>query len=136
METADRPLRIEWFMLHSGYIRYFGAGDRGCSRERGHHVHLAFTRLEKDPGDARARPRARRQPSERHVRARRRSGAASDGWRPLAGLVRGLIDLGRYIDPRYADSPALRARMARKLTRARRAPRGRSTRSPPARRCG
>ena len=24
METAGRPLRIEWFMLHSGYIRYFG----------------------------------------------------------------------------------------------------------------
>ena len=39
-----------------------------------------------------------------------------DGWRPIAGLVRALIDLGRYADPRYADAPALRARMARKLT--------------------
>ena len=24
MESDGRPLRIEWFMLHSGYIRYFG----------------------------------------------------------------------------------------------------------------
>ena len=39
-----------------------------------------------------------------------------DGWRPVAGLVRSLTDLGRYVDPRYADAPALRARMAGKLT--------------------
>ena len=52
METAGRPLRIEWFMLHSGYIRYFGQAIRLLADD-GHRVHLAFTRLEKDPGDAR-----------------------------------------------------------------------------------
>ena len=41
-----------WFMLHSGYIRYFGK-TIGLLAERGHAVHLAFTRIEKDPGDAR-----------------------------------------------------------------------------------
>ena len=56
METADRPLRIEWFMLHAGYLRYYRPAIRLLA-ERGHEVHLAFTRLEKDPGDARARTR-------------------------------------------------------------------------------
>ena len=114
METADRPLRIEWFMLHSGYIRYFGQ-TIGLLAERGHSVHLAFTRIEKDPGDARlAHDLADAHPNVTFGQAplRRRG----DGWRPLAGLVRGLTDLGRYVHPRYADSPALRARMARKLT--------------------
>ena len=114
METADRPLRIEWFMLHSGYIRYFGQ-TIGLLAERGHSVHLAFTRIEKDPGDARlAHALADAHPNVTFGQAplRRRG----DGWRPLAGLVRGLTDLGRYVHPRYADSPALRARMARKLS--------------------
>jgi hypothetical protein len=114
METAARPLRIEWFMLHSGYIRYFGQAIRLLADD-GHRVHLAFTRMEKDPGDARlAHDLAASHPNitvgEAPLRPR------TDGWRPLAGLARGLIDLARYIDPRYADAPALRARMARKLT--------------------
>jgi hypothetical protein len=113
MEKDVRPLRIEWFMLHSGYIRYFGDAIRLLA-ERGHAVHLAFTRIEKDPGDARlAHDLAASHPNitvgEAPLRRR------NDGWRPLAGLVRGLTDLGRYVHPRYADSPALRARMAGKL---------------------
>ena len=52
MESDGLPLRIEWFMLHSGYIRYFGK-TIGLLADRGHAVHLAFTRIEKDPGDAR-----------------------------------------------------------------------------------
>ena len=101
-------------MLHSGYIRYFGQAIRLLADD-GHRVHLAFTRLEKDPGDARlAHDLAACHPNitvgEAPLRPR------TDGWRPLAGLARGLIDLARYIDPRYADAPALRARMARKLT--------------------
>jgi hypothetical protein len=114
METAGRPLRIEWFMLHSGYIRYFGQAIRLLADD-GHRVHLAFTRMEKDPGDARlAHDLAASHPNitvgEAPLRPR------TDGWRPLAGLARGLIDVARYIDPRYGDAPALRARMARKLT--------------------
>jgi hypothetical protein len=114
MEAERRALRIEWFMLHSGYIRYFGQAIRLLADD-GHRVHLAFTRMEKDPGDARlALDLAASHPNitvgEAPLRPR------TDGWRPLAGLARGLIDLGRYLDPRYADAPALRARMARKLT--------------------
>jgi hypothetical protein len=114
MGTEEQPLRILWFMLHSGYLRYFASAVRLLA-ERGHTVHLAFSRLEKDPGDARlARDLAASHPNITVGRAplRRRG----DGWRPLAGLVRSLTDLGRYVHPRYADAPALRARMARKLT--------------------
>jgi hypothetical protein len=123
MESDGRPLRIEWFMLHSGYIRYFGK-TIGLLAERGHAVHLAFTRIEKDPGDARlAHELADAHPNVTFGQApvRRRG----DGWRPLAGLVRGLTDLGRYVHPRYADewpesSPSTSALPAR------------STPSPPA----
>jgi hypothetical protein len=114
MAPGSRPVRIEWFMLHSGYIRYFGPAIRLLA-ERGHSVHLAFTRIEKDPGDAQlAHDLAASHPGITFGQAPLRG--RSDGWRPLAGLVRGLTDLGRYVHPRYADAPALRARMARKLT--------------------
>jgi hypothetical protein len=114
MARDRQHLRIEWFMLHSGYIRYFGQAIRLLA-DAGHTVHLAFTRIEKDPGDAKlAHDLAASHPNitvgEAPLRRR------DDGWRPLAGLVRGLTDLGRYVHPRYADAPALRARMARKLT--------------------
>jgi hypothetical protein len=114
METEAQPLRIVWFMLHAGYIRFFRPALE-LLVARGHSVHLAFGRLEKDPGDARlARELAEANPGITFGDAplRRRS----DGWRPLAALVRSLVDLGRYMHPRYADSPALRARMAGKLT--------------------
>jgi hypothetical protein len=101
-------------MLHAGYIRYYRPALELLA-DRGHSVHLAFTRIEKDPGDARlARELAERHPTITIGDAPLRRRA--DGWRPLAGLVRSLVDLGRYVHPRYAQSPALRARMARKLT--------------------
>jgi hypothetical protein len=107
-------VRITWFMLHSGYIRFFGPVVRELAA-RGHDVQLAFTVMEKDAGDAHlAHDLAAELPSVTVGRAPLR--ARRDGWRPLAGLIRALIDLGRYAHPRYADSPALRARMARKLT--------------------
>jgi hypothetical protein len=111
---GSRPQRILFFMLHAGYIRYYRP-TLEILADRGHSLHLAFTRIEKDPGDARlAHELADRYPNisvgEAPLRPR------SDGWRPVAGLTRSLMDLGRYVHPRYADSPALRARMARKLT--------------------
>jgi hypothetical protein len=113
MPSSGR-LRILFFMLHAGYIRYYRPAIEILA-DRGHSVHIAFTRIEKDPGDARlAHELADRHPNVTIGEAplRRRS----DGWRPVAGLTRSLVDLGRYVHPRYAESPALRARMARKLT--------------------
>src|SRR5262249_36859124 len=114
MENQGRPLRIVWCMLHSGYLRFFGPVVQILA-DRGHTVHLAFGQLEKDAGDARlAEDFARGNANVSFGQAARRR--RDDGWRPLAALVRQLVDLGRYVDPRYADAPALRARMARKLT--------------------
>lgn len=114
METEQKPLRILWFMLHSGYLRYFGPVV-SLLADRGHEVHLAFSRVEKDEGDASlARDLAAAHPRITFGEAPLRS--RGDGWRPLAGLVRGLTDLGRYVHPRYADSPALRRRMGTRLT--------------------
>jgi hypothetical protein len=111
---GSRPQRILFFMLHAGYIRYYRP-TLEILADRGHSLHLAFTRIEKDPGDARlahelADRYANISVGEAPLRQR------SDRWRPVAGLTRSLMDLGRYVHPRYADSPALRARMARKLT--------------------
>jgi hypothetical protein len=111
---SSRPLRIVFFMLHAGYIRYYRPTLEVLA-DRGHSVHLAFTRIEKDAGDAYLAHELAEQHSNISIgKAPLRQ--RSDGWRPVAGLTRSLIDLGRYVHPRYADSPALRARMARKLT--------------------
>jgi hypothetical protein len=114
VSSQPQELRILFFLLHAGYIRYYRSVIELLAA-RGHKVHLAFSRLEKDPGDGRlARELAASHPNitfgESPLRRR------ADGWRPLAALVRSLVDLSRYVHPRYADAPALRARMARKLT--------------------
>jgi hypothetical protein len=38
-----------------------------------------------------------------------------DIWTPLARAARGTFDFVRYLQPRFADAPALRARMKRKV---------------------
>src|SRR5438128_1782708 len=110
---AAQPLRILWFMLHSGYLRFFASTVRLLA-DRGHTVQLAFSRPDKDPEDTRlldelmaTYPNVTAQDAPERRR--------SDGWRLVAVLVRSLTDIGRYVHPRYAEAPALRARMARKL---------------------
>jgi hypothetical protein len=113
VSEEQKPLRFLFFMLHAGFIRFYRRPIELLA-ERGHEVHLAFTRIEKDPGDRRlAEELAASSPRITFGEAplRRRN----DGWRPLAALVRSFVDLGRYVDPRYADSPALRRRMAQKF---------------------
>jgi hypothetical protein len=111
--AGDRERRIVWFMLHSGYLRFFAPGVRLLA-ERGHVVHLAFSRPDKDPDDTRLLDEVTS--TYPNVTAgfgpTRRRG---DGWRLVAELVRSLIDVGRYVHPRYAHAPVLRARMAQKL---------------------
>ncbi|MGE5272764.1 MAG: hypothetical protein ACM3QU_03200 [Verrucomicrobiota bacterium] len=115
MDPPPPRLRFLFFMLHAGYLRFYRPAIEVLAA-RGHEVHLAFTRLEKDRGDsALAAAIAEANPGVTYEEApvRRRD----DGWRPLSALVRSLVDLGRYMNPRYEDAPALRARMATKLTR-------------------
>jgi hypothetical protein len=111
--AKNGELRLLWFMQHSGYLRFFAPAVRLLA-ERGHTIHLGFSRPDKDPDDTRLLDEVLA--TYPNVTA----GAApvrrrGDGWRLVAELVRSLIDVGRYVHPRYADAPALRARMAQKL---------------------
>ena len=112
--AAPAPaLKLVFSLLHPGYLRHYGQPIRLLA-ERGHHVHVALGRLEKDPGDFALIERlAAESPNVTYslAPARRRR----DGWRRLAWLVRALTDLARYGYPEYADAPALRARIAEKL---------------------
>jgi hypothetical protein len=112
-EPSVGPLRILFSLLHPGYLRHYGQPIRLLAA-RGHEVHVALGRLEKDPGDSRLiEELAAECPSVTYGLAPAR--ARSDGWRRLAWLVRALTDLARYGDPRFADAPALRVRIAEKL---------------------
>jgi hypothetical protein len=106
-------VRVLFSLLHPGYLRHYGRPIRILA-ERGHEVHVALGRLEKDPGDFRLiADLAAEYPTVTYSLAPRRS--RQDGWRRLAWLVRALTDLARYGEPRYGNAPALRARMAEKL---------------------
>jgi hypothetical protein len=108
--------RILFFLYHAGYLRHYGEPVRLLAQE-GHVVHLGFTVVEKDAGD---RVLAERLAAE--FPGQVTFGAAPtrrrwDGWRRTSVVVRAFTDLARYIDPRYADAPALRERMAAKIKR-------------------
>ena len=112
-EAAAPRLKFVFSLLHPGYLRHYGQPIRLLA-ERGHEVHVALGRLEKDPGDFKLIEQLAAEcptVSYSHAPARRRR----DGWRRLGWLVRALTDLARYGDPRYAAAPALRARIADKL---------------------
>jgi hypothetical protein len=114
VEEAPAPrLRILFSLLHPGYLRHYGRPIRILAAH-GHEVHVALGRLEKDPGDFRLiEELAADCPTVTYGLAPAR--ARRDGWRRLAWLVRALTDLARYGDPRFADAPALRERIADKL---------------------
>jgi hypothetical protein len=80
--------------------------------DRGHEVHLAFTK------------KIRRDRIERGLAGLEREGltfgyaphrGTRDGWRRVAWLVRALADLARYAHPRYDRAPRLRARVTEKV---------------------
>jgi hypothetical protein len=111
--ASDESLRILWFLLHGGYVRFFASPIRLLAA-RGHHVHLAFSRIEKDAGDRLALERfASEVPNLTYDVAPTR--ARWDVWRSPAWLSRAFADLARYMHPRFDAAPALRNRVARKL---------------------
>jgi hypothetical protein len=110
---SHRPLTILFSLKHAGYLRHYGDPVRLLA-QRGHRVHLIFSRSEREPGDQRlidglvsAYPNVTWElaPSRRSV----------DGWERIAWLVRAFTDLSRYANPRYADAVALRRRVATKI---------------------
>jgi hypothetical protein len=112
-ETDGKKLRILFVVNHSGFLRHY-ADPVKLLVQRGHKVTLAIQRLEKDPGDIKLVNRLVAECPSLTVevpplRSRR------DMWRGLAWLSRAFADVARYMHPRYADTPALRERTARKV---------------------
>jgi hypothetical protein len=113
-EQQERPLRILFFLYHSGYLRHYREAIRVLAG-RGHAVHLAHTVVEKDAGDRRLVEELAAEFPGRITFGEAPTRRYLDGWRRTSILVRAFTDLARYIDPRYANAPALRKRMAQKI---------------------
>ncbi len=106
---AAGPLQIMFALASPEYLRYFDSTMRLLA-ERGHHVSVAVNWL-------------------RERKAARLDGLSGDEgidvigvipkrtdvWTPMARAVRGTFDFVRYLHPRLAAAPALRARMKRKV---------------------
>ena len=106
--SAEGRLRVLFFVGRPGYVRPYRSLVAELA-DRGHEVHIAFA----------APPAEGEQELLNHVAAApgitygvgpRRGD--TDGWRPVAWLVRALADLARYTHPRYERAPVLRRRMA------------------------
>jgi hypothetical protein len=95
---------------HPGYFGVFRALVAELTR-RGHGVHVAFLSGTRDDFELMEREAAAA--GATYGRAPRR--ATLDGWASVAFLARALGDLGRYADPRFSESRALRDRMAAKV---------------------
>ena len=105
--------RIVFSLLHAGYLRHYGEPLRLLA-ERGHSIHLALGQPEKDPADRLLVDRLLEAGPRVTVGYGPERGYA-DGWRRIAWLVRGLADLARYADPRYAHASSLRDRVHEKV---------------------
>jgi hypothetical protein len=107
---VTRRQRILLVLNHAGYFGVFRQLATELAR-RGHSVHVAY--LSAKTEDLDALERATTEAGITHGRAPRR--ATLDGWSSVAFLARALGDLGRYSDPRFSESAALRDRMATKV---------------------
>jgi hypothetical protein len=109
----SRRVRVLFSLLHTGYLRHYGEPIRLLAA-RGHTVHIALSRPEKDAGDDRlVEQLAAEFPTVTYGLTPKRGDF--DGWSRLAWMVRALTDLARYGDPRYAQATALKERIARRI---------------------
>src|SRR5262249_16771704 len=107
-EGARRPLKLLFIVGSAEYIRYFDS-TMSLLTDRGHEVSIGVNRL-------RERKHARLEGLEdERVRILGVIPKRLDVWTPLARAVRGTFDFVRYLQPRFAGAPALRARMKRKV---------------------
>jgi hypothetical protein len=107
-EGVGRPLKLLFIVGSAEYIRYFDS-TMSLLLDRGHEVSIGVNRL-------RERKHARLEGLEdARVRILGVIPKRLDVWTPLARAVRGTFDFVRYLQPRFADAPALRARMKRKV---------------------
>jgi hypothetical protein len=106
--AAPRPLRILFAISSPEYLRYYDSTMYEMA-DRGHEVSVAVNWL-------RERKHARLDGIEDdRIRVLGVIPKRTDVWTPMARAVRGTFDFVRYLHPRLADAPALRARIKRKV---------------------
>ena len=107
-EPGTRPLRVMFAMQSPEYLRYFDSTMRELA-DRGHEVSVAVNWL-------RERKQARLEGiGDDRVHVIGLIPKRMDLWTPMARAVRGTFDFVRYLHPRLAAAPILRARMKRKV---------------------
>jgi hypothetical protein len=106
--APNRPRRLLFALASPEYLRYYDSTMRALV-ERGHEVLLAVNWL-------RERKQARLEGiDDDRIRVVGVIPKRTDLWTPMARAVRGTFDFVRYLHPRLADAPALRARIKRKV---------------------
>jgi hypothetical protein len=106
--TATHGLRLLFVLAGPEYLRYYDSTMKSLA-DRGHHVMVAVNALQE-----RKHARLEMVEDERIV-ILGEFPERRDLWIPLARAVRGTMDFVRYFHPRFADAPALRHRMYRKV---------------------
>jgi hypothetical protein len=106
--TGTRRLRLLFVLGGPEYIRYYDSTMKSFA-DRGHHVMVAVNELQE-----RKHARLEMMGDDR-IAILGEFPARRDLWLPLARAVRGTMDFVRYFHPRFADAPALRHRMYRKV---------------------
>ncbi len=107
-DAPRRPLKLIFIVGSAEYIRYFDS-TMSLLMDRGHEVSIGVNRL-------RERKHARLEGLEdARTKVLGVIPKRLDLWTPMARAVRGTFDFVRYLQPRFADAPALRARMKRKV---------------------
>ncbi|MEQ1574547.1 MAG: hypothetical protein ABL993_09905 [Vicinamibacterales bacterium] len=106
--APGRPLKLLFAVASPEYIRYFDS-TMTLLLDRGHEVSIGVNWL-------RERKHARLEGlDDPRITILGLIPKRMDVWTPMARAVRGTFDFVRYLHPRLAEAPALRARMKRKV---------------------
>ena len=103
-------MKIVFILRHALYLRNFESALRGLA-DRGHEIALVMSPLEKQVDATLLTALTNDYPniSERPI------GARTSWWWPVSDGIRGVRDFLRYLEPEYADAPALVDRGSRRL---------------------
>jgi hypothetical protein len=105
-------VKVVFFVRELPYVQRIYAPLLDELIDRGHEVHLAFTKKTRWDRIERGLAGIERDGLTFGYAPHRRE---SDGWRRVAWLVRSVADLARYAHPRYDRAPRLRARVTEKV---------------------
>jgi hypothetical protein len=103
-------MRVLFSVNNFGFLRNFEPALRALAA-RGHDIHLLAERKDSVGGTRTIDNLVRTQPDR--ITFSYAPGRKDEYWQPLAVQVRLCLDYWRYLDPRFDQSPSLRARAAR-----------------------